>query len=588
MKVIHHTAALTAALASVCLTTALHAETQQKKPEPAAKPPAAAPRPPVAPPKPAAVAAPPAAVNHPEPHMAGQGTPPASRPAGSEPATRTTPTPRASGPGAPVVSSTFHKPVPVGATEQRAPNGSAVIKRADGSRSDVHDAQRNMDIHHGLTGDRRVVVERADHTRIVAERGGGGYVQHPYSFHGHEFGHRTFYEHGRAYDRFYGRYPYRGGFLEVYAPARFYPVGFYGYAYAPWAAPVPYAWGWAAAPWYGYYGPYYAPYATYAAPNYWLADFVIAASLAAAFEARAAAGEVTPVAPAPWLDDAPLLSEARWTSTARWLADQLVEPAHADSLSATPMSPEVKQAVADEIKAAVDRERLAAQAGAQEDGAPDKNNIATLLSDGQPHVLVAGKSLDLTGSNGQECALTQGDVVKVTGPLGDAADTVSATILASKGGAECLAATTVAVTIADLQDMENHLREQLDDGLDQLQKNQGKNGLPAAPAEAAGRAVPAAFAAAAPPPDASAKNEISQQISAADQAEGDVVASVSAAPAPGANGVSTGALAVGQPMAAVIALLGKPDRSTDLGAKKIYFYPDKKVYFVNGVVDRIE
>ena len=262
------------------------------------------------------------------------------------------------------VSPTFHTPVPVGGHELHAANGAAVRTRPDGSRSDVHDPQRGMDIHHGLSGNRRVSVERPDHTRIVAERGGRGYVQHPYAFRGHEFGQRTFYDHGRAYDRFYGRYPYRGGYLEVYAPARFYPVGFYGYAYAPWAAPVPYAWGWGAAPWYGYYGGYYAPYPVYPAPNYWLADFVIAASLAAAFEVAAASADAAPMQAAPWLDDSPLLSASRW------LADQLIGPAAADALSATPMSPDVKQAVADEIKAAVERERDQSQsAAAKEDGA---------------------------------------------------------------------------------------------------------------------------------------------------------------------------------------------------------------------------
>lgn len=92
-------------------------------------------------------------------------------------------------------------------------------RRADGRVSDVHDARRGMDIHHGLNGNRRVSVERADHSRIVAERGGRGYVQHPYMYHGREFGHRTYYEHGRVYDRYYGRYPYHGVYVDVYAPA---------------------------------------------------------------------------------------------------------------------------------------------------------------------------------------------------------------------------------------------------------------------------------------------------------------------------------------------------------------------------------
>lgn len=57
-----------------------------------------------------------------------------------------------------------------------------------------------MEVHHGLNGNRRVVVERHDHTRIVAERGGRGYVQRPYSYHGHEYARRSYYYHGRYYN----------------------------------------------------------------------------------------------------------------------------------------------------------------------------------------------------------------------------------------------------------------------------------------------------------------------------------------------------------------------------------------------------
>lgn len=478
-------------------------------------------------------------------------------------------------PGAP--SSFGAHPAPSGSHELHAANGAAVRTRADGTRSDIHDPKRGMDIHHGLNGNRRVAVERPDHTRIVADRGGRGYVQHPYNFHGHEFGHRTYYEHGRAYDRFYGRYPYRGGYLDVYAPARFYPYGFYGYAYAPWAAPVPYAWGWGGAPWYGYYGAYYAPYPVYPAPAFWLADFVFAASLAAAYEAGAASADL-----APSFTNPPTLLGA-----AVWLTDQLVEPAEAAALSATPMNPDVKQSVTDEIKAMVQREGDDAQANAaQKDIDPNRNSIAQLLADNQPHVLVAGSDLDLVASTGQECAFSQGDVVKVLGPPPADADSLNATVLASKGGKECALAQTVAVPVSDLQDMENHMREQVDDGLAELQKKQGKGGLPSAPAGASGPAVPAGFAAAAPPPDANAKDEISQQASAADQAENEAAAGATADP--GASAGSPATIALGQSVDTVTATLGNPTRIIDLGAKKIYTYPDMKIIFMNGKVASVE
>lgn len=474
------------------------------------------------------------------------------------------------------------RPAAAGSHEVQAKNGAAVRTRADGSRSDVHDPKRGMDIHHGLSGNRRTTVERPDGTRVVAERGGRGYVQHPYNFHGHEFGHRTFYDHGRAYDRFYGRYPFHGRYLDVYAPARFYPYGFYGYAYAPWAAPVPYAWGWGAAPWYGYYGAYYAPYPVYPAPAFWLADFVIAASLQAAFAAQAAgAAELSPVPVSP-----PSLLEA-----SRWVADLLVQPVEADASPA--MTPQVKQAVADEIKALVQQEGDEAKANAaNQDVDPGKNSVAQLLADNQPHVFVAGTDVDVvTVGSSQECAISQGDVLKVMSPPPQNADNTDAVVLASKLGTkgyskECASASTITVAISDLQDMHNHMREQVDDGLTELQSKQGKGGLPAAPPGAAGPATKAAFAAGAPPPDATAADEIRKQSSEADQAENEAVASV-AAGAGSDSGAST-TISIGQSIDTVTGALGSPTKIIDMGAVKKYIYPDMKITFKNGVVSDVE
>jgi hypothetical protein len=485
-------------------------------------------------------------------------------------------------PGASSHSSFPGHSAPAGSHEMHAANGAAVRTRADGSRSDVHDPKRGMDIHHGLNGNRRISVERADHSRVVAERGGRGYVQHPYMFRGHEFGHRTYFEHGRAYDRFYGRYPYHGGYLDVYAPARYYPYGFYGYAYAPWAAPVPYAWGWGAAPWYGYYGAYYAPYPVYAAPSLWLTDFVFAGSLAAAYAAgheAGAAGAYRVPEPA----SRPTLLEA-----SRWVADLLVNPAEAATSAPPALTPEVKQMVADEIAQQVQMEGNEAQANAaKQNFDPGTSNIAHLLSDNHPHVFVAGTDLDLVTGSGEECAISQGDVLRVTSAPAADADTAKATILASKGGKkECASNATVSVAMTDLQDMKNHMQEQIDDGLTELQKKQGKGGLPAAPASASGEPVQAGFAADAPPADAKAGSDIAEQANDANAAEREVSASVAAAPA-ATPGSSTN-IALGQSIDQVTAALGSPTRIIDLGAKKIYTYPDMKVIFQNGKVSDVQ
>lgn len=471
-------------------------------------------------------------------------------------------------------------PAARGGHELHAANGAAVRTRADGSRSDIHDPKRGMDIHHGLDGSRRISVERADHSRIVAERGGRGFVQHPYNYHGREFGHRTYYEHGRAYDRFYGRYPYHGRNLDVYAPARFYPYGFYGYAYAPWPAPVPYAW--APAPWYGAYGYYYAPYPVYASPAFWITDFVVGASLAAAYEAGHEAGASGAYIGPP--------RSSGFVDFAQGVLGLLIPPAEAAANGSPVLSPEVKNMVADEIKIAVQQEGAAAQANsAKQDVDPASSSIVQLFSDGKPHVFVGGSYLDLVSTAGQECAFGQGDVLRVdAAPAAD--DTTgtitTGTILASKNGnKECAVGSGVSIAVGDLQDMHNHLLESVDDGLAELQKKGGKGGLPAPPASAAGSPVKAEFAADAPPADVDAGKEIAQQASDADSAEKDAVASVSS-PA-GAGSSSSTTISVGQSIDEVTATLGAPTRIIDLGAKKIYTYPDMKITFLNGKVNDV-
>jgi hypothetical protein len=134
--------------------------------------------------------------------------------------------------------------------------------------------------------------------------------------------------------------------------------------------------------------------------------------------------------------------------------------------------------------------------------------------------------------------------------------------------------------------MHNHMREQVDDGLTELQSKQGKSGLPAAPPGAAGAPTKAAFAAGAPPPDATAADEIRKQSSDADQAENEAVASAAAGPA-GDSGTSA-TIAIGQSIDTVTGALGNPTKIIDMGAMKKYIYPDLKITFKNGKVSDVE
>ena len=461
-------------------------------------------------------------------------------------------------------------PAPRGSRDIHTRGGNDVRMRPGGRPGDVHVANRGMDIHHGLNGNRRVAVERPDHSRIVAERGGRGYVQRPYAFHGHEYGHRTYWAHGRAYDRFYRRYPYRGAFLDVYAPAFYYRPAFYGWAYNPWAVPIAYGWGWGASPWYGYYGAYFAPYPVYPSASFWLADYLISTSLAASYEAQAQAN-----------------------AAAAAQAASGLQP------GAAALTPAVKDQIAAEVQRQIALEN--AEAGTpQAEPDPASSGLQRMLSDHVPHIFLAGHDLDVTDASGAECAVSEGDALRLDGSPAPDATAATLIVLSSKGGVECHAGSPVTVQFADLQDMQNHMREIIDQGMGELQAKQGKGGLPALPASANAPPVKSAFAAEAPPPEANAGAEINQQAQEADSAEKQVLSEVPAGGPSDASGQGAGITPPPPPVEtqtvslmgatpdAVTAALGQPVRIVDLGAKKIYVYKDMKVTFVNGKVTDVQ
>jgi len=456
--------------------------------------------------------------------------------------------------------SSIKSPAPKGANDHVAKDGSAVRTRSNGKVSDVHDAKRGMDVHHGLDGGRRVSVQRRDGSHLVAERGRRGYVERGYHYHGHDFARRSYYWHGHEYGRFYRGYGYRGMYLNVYAPGFYFGAPFYGWAYNPWAVPIAYGWGWGGSPWLGFYGGFFTPWSVYPSASFWLTDYIISQDLQAAYaahqEAVAVAGDAAAGGP----------------------------PA---------LSPEVKQQIADEVKAQLALENQeAAQTAQNKDVDAGSSGIARLLGDGHPHVFVVGSGLDLTDDSGQECAVSEGDALSLQTPPPADATTANLVVLASKGGQECHSGGTVAVNLTDLQEMQNHLRETIDVGLKELQDKQGKGGLPQAPASAQAAPVASPYAAVAPPPDPQDAADIQQQAQQADQAEKEVTAAASAdggtpiaAPDPSAPPAT---VALGQTPDQVVAALGQPTRKADLPGKLIYFYSGMKVTFKGGKVSDVE
>ena len=166
------------------------------------------------------------------------------------------------------------------------------------------------------------------------------------------------------------------------------------------------------------------------------------------------------------------------------------------------LSPEVKQMISNEVASQIALENAEAQQNAQgQDPDPQGSSIARLLADGHSHVFVAGSDLDVVDAAGNECAISSGDALELNTPPGPNDSAVNLVVLASKGGLECPKSDSVTVALNDLQGMQNHMRETIDQGLQELQAKEGHGGLPQAPPSAQAPPVNAGFAAIAPPPE---------------------------------------------------------------------------------------
>ena len=474
------------------------------------------------------------------------------------------------GPGAPHVTpqgshAGVSRPAPAGSKQTQLKGGSSVQTRSNGRVSDVHNAKTGMDVHHGLNGSRQVSVRRADGSRVYAERGRPGYVERGFHHNGRDYNRRSYYYHGRAYDRYYRGYYYGGVYMNVYAPGYYYGPGFYGWAYNPWYAPVAYSWGWGGAPWFGFYGAYFTPYPVYASASFWLTDYLISTSLQAAYQAN----------------------------------QEAALAAQQNAAGQAPLTPETKQMIADEVKAELALENAEAQQNAQnQDIDPASSGLTRLFADGHPHVFVAGSSLDVVDTAGAECAISDSDALELTQAPPANATSANLVVLSSKGGKECAKSATVTVTVADLQEMQNHMRETIDQGLQDLQAKQGKGGLPAAPPSAQTAPVPTAFTKDAPPAEPNGAADVNSQLAQSDQSEKEVVAQAQtetgtpiggvASPAAAPSTAAPVTVALGQTVAQVTTALGQPTSVVDLGTKKIYKYPDMKITFKAGKVADVQ
>lgn len=389
----------------------------------------------------------------------------------------------------------------------RIPPGRQVSLRGGGSahlrpNGQIRTVNRNgMQIQHNLHGGRMIVASH-NGARVVTMGRQGGYVQRAYLTRGGEsYYSRTYYYHGEYRTGIYRGYYYDGRPYYGYYPAYYYRPVYYGWAYNPWPEPVYYGWGWGGAPWYGYYGAYFVPYPVYPSAAFWLTDYLIAAHLQAAYAAQVEVnGNLVPPA------------------SDQLLASMGAIPAAASS-KAVALSPELKTAIAEEVKAELRAEQ--AQAGsagsssAQQGAAPANSNEAPPALDRARRIFMVSADLSVV-ADGEECALTAGDVITRLTDTPDDDNDVNVSVSASKK-TDCAAGKQVAVSVDDLQEMHNHFREQLASGMGDLAKKQGKGGLPKAPdTSTVSGDVPA------PPADKNAAKTLEDEEKAADQTESEV------------------------------------------------------------------
>jgi hypothetical protein len=311
-----------------------------------------------------------------------------------------------------------------------------------------------MALHNSPTGVRRVeTVSRDPYGHQVRTVGDGhrGYrerelMRRP------GFRERTFYDrehpHGYAriyHDRVYGRW----GAYPVYVPAYYYHPAFYAWFGVPWGAPV--AFGWGAYPGYAVYGGYFAPAPYYASPGAWMADYIIAENLKAAYAAQQDAA-----------------ADAAAAGTTGQIEAQTAPPA--------PIPQDVRSAYVQQVQDQVKIDQ------GQATGQPVPEDVPGALSP-KFRVFQSYTDAEATDNNGQECALTSGDFVRREDDTPDSTKTVTVSVVsvAKPSASHCMLNAQVRVAVDTLQDWYNSFVAAQQAGFEAMAQQQGKNGFPAAP-----------------------------------------------------------------------------------------------------------
>jgi hypothetical protein len=382
--------------------------------------------------------------------------------------------------------------------------GTFATFRHDGKLASLRVGGPNgLSIQHGAHGERVIIAHRPDHSTLVSTGPHSGYLQRTIDQNGRTLIQRTYLSGNKSWQRTYegsskisptaissmvtsaGIAPNRVVYKQ-YIPRYTYTPAFYNWAGQGWAYPINYHWNWASRRWFAYYGSYFYPWESYSDGSFWLTDYILGQTLSDGYDMQPENGSV----PADASSDA----NGDNADLGQQSGDETV---YAPFATAIPS--EVKQEIAAEV-----HQQLMQQSTASEDSssaqaeAPD--DPAQLLQAGQIFIVSTPLNVRIDAAYSQalpfgvqQCSLSPGDVLRLTripdypsAVVSSDATTpaipsfASLEVVASQRG-DCPAGTQVGVQTIALQEMENNFQAQLDDGLQMLHSQQGKDGLPAAP-----------------------------------------------------------------------------------------------------------
>jgi hypothetical protein len=372
-----------------------------------------------------------------------------------------------------------------------------------GKVSSIHTA--NMDIHNGAHGQRTVISRRADGSKVVSTSPHSGYVERNLVVNHQAYVQRTMVINDRVYTRTFVANGFGG---VAFVPPLFFAPTFYGWAYHPWAAPIAFTWGWFGAPWYVGPNPYFVASPLYPSAAFWLTDYMIGETLATEYQLH---------------HDAALSAELMDDEAAADIADGDMSAdldtdgsSDHDTLRAdetTPISTDLKAEIAEQVK----EEVAVDNAEATNPNKASFDVLPAVLSKAN-HVFVVSSDLDVTTTDQQLCGLQAGDMLQLMSPA--AADSTFVQLRVASGKRmDCPAGVLVNVSLPDIQEMQNSFQAHIEAGLGKLRNNQGRAGLPSAPADAVAAPPVPAVTGLAPVSATDSSVTIDQEREQADQVE---------------------------------------------------------------------